>query len=68
MASSGSSIGAWITALRGEYLAARGSGDATALRKVVSRYLTAFSSAGSAESRKSKEFFELQVDEARVAM
>ena len=39
-----------------------------ALRRVVSRYLHAFSAAGSADARKSRDFFDLQVDEARVAM
>ena len=72
----GMSVGAWAAALRVEYLAARdaviasgGSPDSSApLRKVVSRYLHAFSAAGSAEARKSHDFFDLQVDEARVAM
>ena len=67
-ASALSAISVWIATLRGEYLEARTSADAAALRRVVSRYLTAFSAAGSLESRKSREFFELQVDEARVAM
>ena len=74
------SVGSWATTLRTEYLAARaaqaaGAGDASgagggagALRRVVSRYLHAFSAAGSAEARKSRDFFDLQVDEARCAM
>ena len=74
------SVGAWASTLRTEYLAARAAqaagggeavaagGGAGALRRVVSRYLHAFSAAGSAEARKSRDFFDLQVDEARCAM
>jgi hypothetical protein len=61
------SISAWTATLRAEYLEAKRSKDAGALRKLASRYLGAFSTS-SLESRKTREFFELQVDEARVTM
>jgi len=61
------SISAWTATLRAEYLEAKRTKDAGALRKLASRYLGAFSTS-SLESRKTREFFELQVDEARVTM
>lgn len=60
-------VSAWAKLLRLEYLDAKRGGIA-ALKKLSPRYSAAFASIGAGEGRKSSEFAELQVDEARLTM
>ncbi len=72
MASGAKSIAEWIVALRAEYLDAkaahRKTGDASALTKILNRYRFAFGLFLDKDVRKSRDYFDLQVDEARVLL
>jgi hypothetical protein len=61
----------WVALLRREYLQAKAhykaTGDTTGLARVASRYQMAFNLVDK-DCRKSRDFFQLQIDETRVLM
>lgn len=75
--SASKTIPEWIATLRQEYLEAKAAnkrnGDspaalAAALTKVLNRYRFAFGLFLDKEIRKTRDYFDLQVDEARVLL